>query len=201
MDAQITLRATAALVALVQCLVALELDDGLADERAAAPEVLVENRFLAARDGVNAALIDVVREARVPVRQIAAELVERACPTRASWPARPSCGRCSTSPRSPAPCTSSTSRAARTGCPGSSPCSRRSSPVRRLSGRGAPTGPARKVAAWLASSRVGFHSSPPPEAEAEQLAEQFAERHDLARTMGAFEGSSVVATFRSFATS
>jgi carboxylate-amine ligase len=80
MDAQVTLRATSALVALVQCLVALELDDGLADERAAAPEVLVENRFLAARDGVNAALIDVVREARVSVSQIAAELVEACMP-------------------------------------------------------------------------------------------------------------------------
>jgi carboxylate-amine ligase len=80
MDAQITLRATAALVALVQCLVAFELDDGVADERAAAPEVLVENRFLAARDGVHASLIDPVREARIPVAQSARELVEACLP-------------------------------------------------------------------------------------------------------------------------
>src|SRR4051794_5637251 len=80
MDAQVTLRATAALVAFVQCLVAFELDDGVADERAAAPEVLVENRFLAARDGVRAALIDPVREARIPVAQSAAELVEACLP-------------------------------------------------------------------------------------------------------------------------
>ena len=80
MDAQITLRATAALVSLVQCLVALELDAGLADERAAAPEVLVENRFLAARDGVKAALIDPGRERRVPVAEMAGELVEACMP-------------------------------------------------------------------------------------------------------------------------
>lgn len=80
MDAQVTLHATAALAALVQCLVALELDEGLADERAAAPEVLVENRFLAARDGVKASLIDPVREARVPVIESAHELVDACLP-------------------------------------------------------------------------------------------------------------------------
>jgi carboxylate-amine ligase len=76
MDAQVTLRATAALAAFVQCLVALELRHGVADERAAAPEVLVENRFLAARDGVEASLIDPVREERVPVRDLVGELLE-----------------------------------------------------------------------------------------------------------------------------
>jgi carboxylate-amine ligase len=80
MDAQVTLHATAALVAFVQCLIALELEEGVADERAAAPEVLVENRFLAARDGVRASLIDPVREARVPVAQFAEELVEACMP-------------------------------------------------------------------------------------------------------------------------
>jgi carboxylate-amine ligase len=80
MDAQVTLRATAALVALVQCLVALELREGVADERQATPEVLVENRFLAARDGVEAELIDAVRERRVPVREIVADLMERCEP-------------------------------------------------------------------------------------------------------------------------
>jgi carboxylate-amine ligase len=80
MDAQVTLEATAALAALVQCLVALELREGLADERQAFPEVLVENRFLAARDGVEAALIDPVREARVPVRSLVAELLDACAP-------------------------------------------------------------------------------------------------------------------------
>jgi carboxylate-amine ligase len=80
MDAQVTLGATAALAALVQCLVALELRDGVADERQATPEVLVENRFLAARDGVAAALIDPVRERRVPVPELAGELVTACMP-------------------------------------------------------------------------------------------------------------------------
>jgi carboxylate-amine ligase len=80
MDAQITLRATAALVALVQCLVAFELDDGVADERAAAPEVLVENRFLAARDGVAAELIDPLRAVRVPVAEQLAEVLTAVAP-------------------------------------------------------------------------------------------------------------------------
>ena len=80
MDAQVTLRATAALAALVQCLASLELREGLADERQAFPEVLVENRFLAARDGVDAALIDPVREARVPVTEIVGDLLELCMP-------------------------------------------------------------------------------------------------------------------------
>jgi glutamate---cysteine ligase / carboxylate-amine ligase len=80
MDAQVTLQATAALAAFVQCLVALELREGYADERQAAPEVLVENRFLASRDGVEAALIDPVRERRVPVAQLVGELVDACMP-------------------------------------------------------------------------------------------------------------------------
>jgi len=80
MDAQVTLKATAALAAFVQCLVALELRNGVADERQATPEVLVENRFLAARDGVEAALIDPVREQRVPVAELVGELLELCAP-------------------------------------------------------------------------------------------------------------------------
>jgi glutamate---cysteine ligase / carboxylate-amine ligase len=80
MDAQVTLEATAALAALVQCLIALELDDGVADEAAAAPEVLVENRFLAARDGVAAALIDPVAEQRVPVAELVGEMLQACAP-------------------------------------------------------------------------------------------------------------------------
>ena len=76
MDAQTTLDSTAALVALVQSLVRLELVEGHADAALVhAPEVLDENRFLAARDGVEAELVDPVRGRAVPVASIATELV------------------------------------------------------------------------------------------------------------------------------
>ena len=76
MDAQSTLAGTAALVALVQSLVRLELVDGHADAALVhAPEVLDENRFLAARDGVAAELVDPVRGRAVSVVDIATELV------------------------------------------------------------------------------------------------------------------------------
>src|SRR3712207_2604129 len=77
MDAQSSIRRTAALVALIQCLVRLEAQEGYASSRVLhAQEVLDENRFLAARDGVDADLIDPDRGTRVPVRELAAELVE-----------------------------------------------------------------------------------------------------------------------------
>jgi carboxylate-amine ligase len=76
MDAQSTMDATAALVALVQSLVRLELVDGHADAALVhAPEVLDENRFLAARDGVEAKLVDPVRGEAVAVDDIVAELM------------------------------------------------------------------------------------------------------------------------------
>jgi carboxylate-amine ligase len=76
MDAQSTLDHTAALVALVQSLVRLELVDGHADAALVhAPEVLDENRFLAARDGVEAKLVDPVRGRAVPVDDVVAELM------------------------------------------------------------------------------------------------------------------------------
>jgi carboxylate-amine ligase len=84
MDAQSTLTATAALVALVQSLVRLELVDGHADAALVhAPEVLDENRFLAARDGVDAALVDPLLGRAVPVRTIAEDLM-RACAPHAA---------------------------------------------------------------------------------------------------------------------
>jgi carboxylate-amine ligase len=68
MDAQTRLEPCAGLVALVQSLVRLEVYDGLAaPELVSAPEVLAENRFLAARDGVHAALIDPVAGRRIPM--------------------------------------------------------------------------------------------------------------------------------------
>ena len=59
MDAQTTVADSAALTALVQCLVRLEATEGSgADPAIDLPEVLAENRFLAARDGTAACLID-----------------------------------------------------------------------------------------------------------------------------------------------
>ena len=75
MDAQTTVADTAALAALVQCLARLECEEGFAcDQLLTAPEVLDENRFVAARDGVEAKLIEPRLGRAVPVR----ELVERA---------------------------------------------------------------------------------------------------------------------------
>ena len=59
MDAQTRIRDTAALAALVQCLVRIEALSGMAEaELVHADEVLDENRFLAARDGIDAQLLD-----------------------------------------------------------------------------------------------------------------------------------------------
>jgi carboxylate-amine ligase len=81
MDAQSTPGATAALVALVQSLVRLELVDGHADSALVhAPEVLDENRFLAARDGVDAELVDPVRGRAVAIGDIAGELMSACAP-------------------------------------------------------------------------------------------------------------------------
>jgi len=81
MDAQVSCEQTAALVALVQSLVRLEVLEGYASSRVLhAQEVLEENRFLAARDGVAAELIDPDRGTRVPVAEIAADVVEACMP-------------------------------------------------------------------------------------------------------------------------
>ena len=56
---------------LVQSLVRLEAEEGYASPRLLAqPEVLEENRFLAARDGVEAELVDPDEEALVPLRTV-----------------------------------------------------------------------------------------------------------------------------------
>ena len=68
MDAQTTVSDTAALAALVQSLARLEVEQGyLSPAQLDAVEALDENRFLAARDGVAAELIDVESERRVAV--------------------------------------------------------------------------------------------------------------------------------------
>ena len=85
MDAQSRLGETAALVALVQSVARLELEEGYVSERAcAAGEVLAENRFLAARDGVDAHLIDPTAESLRPVPEILAELLDAAAPHAAA---------------------------------------------------------------------------------------------------------------------
>ncbi len=77
MDAQTTVADSAALTALVQCLVRLEANDGSgADPRVDLPEVLAENRFLAARDGADASLIDARLGRRSPVPDVLDAVVE-----------------------------------------------------------------------------------------------------------------------------
>jgi glutamate---cysteine ligase / carboxylate-amine ligase len=69
MDAQTDVVATAALVALVQSIGRLELEEGYAPEAlVGADEILAENRFLAARDGIEADLLDPAAELRRPAR-------------------------------------------------------------------------------------------------------------------------------------
>jgi carboxylate-amine ligase len=85
MDAQTRVADTAALTALVQCLVQLEAGEGYASFLLIDnPEVLDENRFLAARDGVHAALIDPVGEQRLPVRAWLEDLLEVCAPHAAA---------------------------------------------------------------------------------------------------------------------
>ena len=71
MDAQTTVGDSAALAALVQCLVRLEATEGSgADPAVDLPEVIDENRFLAARDGTDASLIDARLGRRSPVADV-----------------------------------------------------------------------------------------------------------------------------------
>jgi carboxylate-amine ligase len=79
MDAQTRIRDTAALAALVQCLVRLEALEGFAEPEGT-PEALDENRFLAARDGIDAELLDPTRGRKVPAAGRLATLVD------ACWP-------------------------------------------------------------------------------------------------------------------
>jgi carboxylate-amine ligase len=81
MDAQTRPHATRALVALLQSIAHLELEEGyLTDERIGSPEMLAENRFIASRDGVHARLIDPVAERRVPVKTIVGDLMQALAP-------------------------------------------------------------------------------------------------------------------------
>ncbi|HMD57600.1 MAG TPA: YbdK family carboxylate-amine ligase [Solirubrobacteraceae bacterium] len=66
MDAQVNVVDSAALVALVQSLARLELE-GDTPASQSSPEVLAENRFLAARDGMDASLIEPGEQRLTPV--------------------------------------------------------------------------------------------------------------------------------------
>jgi carboxylate-amine ligase len=77
MDAQTTVGDIAALVALVQCLAVIEATDRFAPEALVdSPEILEENRFLAARDGMEAEFVDPRTRGRVPARVLVEEMVD-----------------------------------------------------------------------------------------------------------------------------
>ncbi len=81
MDAQTSAAETAALAALVQCIARLEVEDGFVDERLIiTQEALDENRFIAARDGMGARLIDPVHERRVPAGDLLEDLLAACAP-------------------------------------------------------------------------------------------------------------------------
>jgi carboxylate-amine ligase len=75
MDSQIDVADTAAIAALVQCLVRLD-----ADPVDVPDEVLSENRFLAARDGMAAEIVEPSASCRRPVRDRLAELLDACGP-------------------------------------------------------------------------------------------------------------------------
>lgn len=83
MDAQSTVNATAPLVALVQSLARLALE-GEPRDRRVGPDLLAENRFLAARDGLDARLIDPTTRELVPVRRLVQALVRECRPHAAA---------------------------------------------------------------------------------------------------------------------
>jgi len=81
LDAQTEVADTMALVALFQSVSRLELLEGHTSERLLdSPEALAENRFLAARDGMDAALLDPAGGRLVPARDALAELLEACAP-------------------------------------------------------------------------------------------------------------------------
>ena len=81
LDAQTEVGDTLALAALFQSVARLELDRGYASKRLLeSPEALSENRFLAARDGMEAELLDPAHDRLVPARGILDEVLEACLP-------------------------------------------------------------------------------------------------------------------------
>jgi carboxylate-amine ligase len=79
MDAQSTLRQVGPLIALIQSLAHLEIE-GEPTAATPGPEVLAENRFLAARDGMAARLIAPQSDELAPVRDLLGSLVAECQP-------------------------------------------------------------------------------------------------------------------------
>jgi glutamate---cysteine ligase / carboxylate-amine ligase len=80
-DAQSRVSEVAAVAGLIQALVRLEATEGHApDDLLDAQEVLEENRFLAARDGMSARLVDLEAGMRVPAERLFGRLVEACAP-------------------------------------------------------------------------------------------------------------------------
>jgi carboxylate-amine ligase len=81
MDAQTRMSSTRALTSLLQSIASFELEEGdPGPARLGTPELLAENRFLAARDGIHARLIDPVLERRIPVAKIVEQLMPSLTP-------------------------------------------------------------------------------------------------------------------------
>jgi carboxylate-amine ligase len=75
-DAQTSVAEVAAIAAVIQALVRIEATEELADEALVdAQEVIEENRFLAARDGMDALLVDPAADTRVPAAEQFAALL------------------------------------------------------------------------------------------------------------------------------
>lgn len=83
MDAQSEPGDCAALIALIQSMAHLELEEE-GPEHVSAPEVLAENRFLAVRDGIRAKLIDPASRRRVGLQPLVRALVRRCRPHAAA---------------------------------------------------------------------------------------------------------------------
>jgi carboxylate-amine ligase len=81
MDAQSRMADAAALAAVVQCLVGLYVEGLRAG--APGPEMLAENRFVAARDGMSGQLVDHRTQRMRPVREALAELLDACEPCAA----------------------------------------------------------------------------------------------------------------------
>jgi carboxylate-amine ligase len=79
MDAQSTVSEVGPLVALIQSLARLELE-GHHSTPAPCPEALAENRFLAARDGIEARLIDPTTRRLIPAREMLEALLAECRP-------------------------------------------------------------------------------------------------------------------------
>ena len=79
MDAQSRVREVTPLVALIQSLARLELE-GEPSSVVPSAEVLAENRFLAARDGMDARLIDPAARCLIPVSEMLGSLLADCCP-------------------------------------------------------------------------------------------------------------------------